>query len=63
MINDFDDEDNLIDEEIQEIKLPNWQLYFVCQECGHKDIRTRPPQYKAYKCPKCKSESFMPQGF
>lgn len=34
-----------------------------CQDCGFYQIKRRPTQYKAYKCPRCKSESFMPEGY
>lgn len=58
------------DNEMEEPRKPFWR----CQECGHKDEKKPMPidRDKFYakvhagsspKCPKCKSEGFMPSGF
>jgi Zn finger protein HypA/HybF involved in hydrogenase expression len=65
--NDFENEDNLEDE-------PKRKPFWKCEECGHTDkIKAIPTdkekyyerlhKFGNYKCPKCKSESFVLYGF
>lgn len=53
---------------------PASKPFWICQECGHIDKKKTMPEDRAKfyermaekgspKCPKCKSEAFVPQGF
>ncbi len=57
---DFKDDEESFESKLTD--LPKSHLYFVCQECGIRLVRRRPKMYKAYQCPKCKSEALMPEG-
>lgn len=61
------------DEEFDE-EFTDRKPYWRCQECGHEDHnKALPTDREAFyrkvaqkgspKCPKCKSEAFMPVGF
>lgn len=36
---------------------------WICQSCGYRFKRRWPKEYKAGKCPSCKSEDAMPHGW
>lgn len=70
MIPTNDDGEDFYDAFDEESKQPFWR----CEECGHEShTRPMPKNREAYyqkmhkgigtKCPKCKSETFVPIGF